>query len=98
MAMILSFPNFSLRARYSLIRESQGGRKVFRFAEIGVQVRLFGRSDGSEHRVVTGAEGAEELIVEELRALIHEVFVAEEECARAEEVFLECPREDIIDD
>lgn len=47
---------------------------------------------------MTGAEGAEQLIVEELRALIHEVFVAEEECARAEEVFLECPREDIIDD
>jgi hypothetical protein len=42
---------------------------------------------------VTGAEGAEQLIVEELRALIHEVFVAEEKCARAEEVFLECPRE-----
>lgn len=39
------------------------------------------------------ADGPEELVVEELRALVHEVFVAEEESARAEEVFLECPED-----
>jgi hypothetical protein len=42
---------------------------------------------------VISADGPEELVVEELRALVHEVFVAEEESARAEEVFLECPED-----